>query len=366
MENGSEMSKKIQLFKIVVVLIAPLFIAGIILFENIANPGRDQTVQVSVIGPNNISDSSFYRIVKNTDEFPNGAIVKNDVVTASDTIIYIPDKYRIIYGAVECGEGVLVEITNSIKSYSLIYIDENDEPKTVFESEYGMAFTKVNGRVLVHDLSTCTYLFDPDTYELYPVETDDIEDDALYTVCDNVSGRYHSMQNGTKVTLRKSFGENNFIFESGHNVIPVDCISGENFKYAQWGYLSDKDGILYGVAAIPKKESNLRWINVGIGYLATDHVVREVLYSIDVKSGENKVLFESRGARIVGYTDSDVYLYRKGTVYKRNIASGTEEQLGGVTTERKAHLEFRWVGDKMFVFDSFTGTLITVIQDKRE
>lgn len=70
-----------------------------------------------------------------------------------------------------------------------------------------------------------------------------------------------------KVVIKKAFEENSFTYKVDGKDNSVACISGEGFEYAQWGNLSDKDGILYGAMAIPKKTNNMRRRNVGLGGL---------------------------------------------------------------------------------------------------
>ncbi|WP_022770807.1 hypothetical protein [Butyrivibrio sp. NC2007] len=328
----------------------------------------DRTVSVLVTGPNDQTTSSFYRIVKNADEFKYGAIVKMDVNTASDTVVYQPENDRYIYDVVECGDGILFALTRSEKvpEYSLMYLNGDEETRQVFDSEHEMLIENVNGRVIVSDNYTDKYIFDPNTCEITKTEIDAVEENMLNAAYGAVSSMYYSMQDGTVATLQKVFGEDSFTYKVDDKELPIECISGDEFKYVQWGNITDNAGIISGVAAVPVYKNNHRLMEVGLGGLSIEDVSKELLFSLDVTSGKSKVLFETSGERIIGYTNKEVYLYRNSSVYKRNIDSGKEEEIGKISAKRQAQLAFRWIGMKLFVFDKFEGTLITTIQDKTQ
>ena len=317
---------------------------------------------VKVIGPNNISDSSFFRIVKNEDEYPHGAIAKMDVETALDTIIFEPTDDRNLSDIVECERGVLFTLTRSdaVNKYSLEYLGEDNELKMILECDRQITIEKVDDRVFV--CGTDTYIYDEDTQELASADIDKIVSEAFTADYYTVSGIYYTMEDGTKVTIRKTFYEDDFTYEVDDVELPIECISGEEFKYAQWGNVSDEGGVLYGIVAIPKYNINYRMMKVGLGGLATEDVTKELLFSLDVSGGNSKVLFETKGERIIGYTDKEVYLYRNDSVYKRNLDSGKEEEIGTIPDKSIDRLAFRWIGTKLFVFDEFKGTFITSIQ----
>ena len=84
-EEGSTMNRKL------INLIA-LFSTILLLTGCTGSADSDRTVSVLATGPNDLTTSSFYRIVKNADEFKYGAIVKMEVNTASDTVVYQPEK----------------------------------------------------------------------------------------------------------------------------------------------------------------------------------------------------------------------------------------------------------------------------------
>ena len=324
----------------------------------------DQRVAVSVIGPNDMPQACFYRIVKDADSYPFGAIARMDVDTASDTIVYEPENSRYIYTSVECGDGVLVALTRTqeIRKFTLVYIDGNAEARTVYESDYEMQIKNVDGRIFILDNYSDKYLFDPESCEVTQVETDEIEYDALTAAYDAVSGMYHTMQDGTRVTLRKTFGEDSFTCEANGTEIPLNCISGEEYKYAQWGNISDNNGILYGVTAVPVYKSDQRRMEVGLGLLSLDDITKELLFAVDVAGGNSEVIFETDDARIIGYADQVVYLYRDSTVYKRDLSSGKEEALGKISAASDDYLEFCWMGKKLFVLKAHSGAFITTIQ----
>lgn len=324
----------------------------------------DRIVSVLATGPNDRTTSSFYRIVKNADEFKYGAIVKMEVNTASDTVVYQSENDRYIYDAVECGEGILFALTRSEKvpEYSLMYLDGDEETRLVFDSEHEMLIENVNGSVIVSDNYTDRYIFNPNTCEITKTEIDAVEENMLNAAYGAVSSMYYTMQDGTVVTLKKLFGEDSFTYKVDDKELPIECISGDEFKYVQWGNITDNAGVIYGVSAVPVYKNNHRLMEVGLGGLSIEDVSKELLFSLDVTGGKSKVLFETSGERIIGYTDKKVYLYRNGSVYERNLDSGEEQNIGKISNENRAHFEFRWIGSKLFVFDKYTGALISTLQ----
>ena len=323
-----------------------------------------QQIEISVMGPNDYSDSSFYRVVKDNNGNSYAAIAKMDVETSLDTIVYEAEENRKISNAIECGDGIVFSLTrpDGNGNYLLMYLDANDKVRTLYEAKHEIIIKNISGKILFCASDGKQNEFHPDTLEVSSVDFDEIEKEMFFNAYDVSNKRRYIMQNGTEVVLEKTFEEADFAYEVDGKDYPVDCVSGEGFEYAQWGCLSDNDGILYGMMAIPEKTNNKRRINSGISLLGSDQITKELIFSIDVKSGKSDILYETSEDRIVGHTDKDVYLFKNGAVYKRNIESGNEEMIDEVPCEKDDKLVFRWIGSKLFVFEWGANTLITTMQ----
>lgn len=321
-------------------------------------------VEMLSMGPNDQVDSFFYRVVEDSNGNPHAAIAKMNVDTSVDTIVYEAEENRKIYDAVECGEGIVFALTrpNGNGNYLLMFLDANDNVRTLYEADHEMIIKNINGRILFDAYDGKQNEFNLETLEVCAADFDEIEKEMLFDANDVADQRRYIMRDGTEVVIKKAFEENSFTYKVDGKDNSVACISGEGFEYAQWGNLSDKDGILYGAMAIPKKTNNMRRRNVGLGGLTSDDVIKELLFSIDVASGENKVIYETTEGHIVGHADEVVYLFKNGDVYKKNISSGEEEFIGEVPCDNKEHLEFRWIGSKLFIFELESNALITTMQ----
>ena len=325
---------------------------------------KDNTVSFSNIGPNDRTETYFYRrLVGQNGE--KDTIARMDVETATDTLYKVDlEGSSGIATTYVCGDGMLFIIPRPTGDgiHRLMYIDGDGNISQVFESKHNMTITGDGERVVIIDHYHDPMEFDPEKVEVFPSPGNEKNGLNIVSLNDGVPERRYSMQDGTEVKIRKTFGEDNFAYEVAGYEMDLECLSGKDFKYAQWGELSDEDGVIYGVVAITKNSPYLHRWELGPGGFSTNDVKREMLFTIDIESGENKILYETKKGRIVGYTPEFVYIYRNAALYKVNIASGEEEKLGKVNCGTNNHINFRWEGSKVFIMDTLSGEYYGVIE----
>lgn len=329
-----------------------------------------RSVTVTNVGPNYETDKYIYRVVKG-ERFPGDMMVRTDVETAEDTELFRVEKEESdsIHEVVECEGGVLFTLSQPYADvkYSLNYLSfdsdlKNIDMQTLYTSEYELILKDKDGEITLIENDDQKYVIDPLTREMAPEEIQESDKKEQHPIYEDVPEQSVTLNNGTEIVLKKKFGEENYTGVVGGNTYTIDSISGPDYIYAQWGYFSDIDGKLYGVITIPKKRLNKNRMKVGGSRLLSDYVEKEILFSLDVSTGENSIVYQADKGRIIGFIDDTVYLIHKNGIYKIDIASGQKENLAKIHARKNTNLDFRWIGAKLFIFETLTQKTVAVIE----
>jgi hypothetical protein len=117
---------------------------------------------------------------------------------------------------------------------------------------------------------------------------------------------------------------------------------------------------IIGVVQITKGTRGLTTTNI----IRERELKKELLVSINYKTGDSEILFETKNnsIRIIGYRDGNVYLLNKGNIIKRNLADGSETELCTLSYEGDNQLSFSWIGSSLVIFDEDDYQVIASVQ----
>ncbi|RKM56528.1 hypothetical protein D6853_07000 [Butyrivibrio sp. X503] len=327
-------------------------------------------IAVTQLGPNDENLQYVYRVVKG-EKYPGTVIVGTDVESGEDTKLFEVENTESdrIHEVVECRGGVLFTLSRPYANtkYSLNYLSfnrdfQNIDMQTLYASEFNLILREKDGEISLIENYDQKFVISYGTHDMSwdeMQESDKIEEHSLY---DDIPERSYIMNDGMEVVLKKNFGEENYTGVVGDNTYAIDSISGKDYIYAQWGCFSEVDGKLYGIITIPKNRLSKNRMKGGSTALHSDYVKKEVLFSLDVTTGENNVVYQTKKGRIIGFTSDTVYLIDKNDIYKVDIASGQQEKLTTIQAKKNTDLDFRWIGSRLFIFESLTQETVAVIE----
>jgi hypothetical protein len=89
--------------------------------------------------------------------------------------------------------------------------------------------------------------------------------------------------------------------------------------------------------------------NIGCD-LAQYEVKRDIIFTIDIQTGESKIIYDTRNnqTRIIGYENGTVYLLKNNfTIYSQPIEGGKLTEI--TTLPQTAKASFDWQGDYLLI-----------------
>lgn len=125
----------------------------------------------------------------------------------------------------------------------------------------------------------------------------------------------------------------------------IDCLNTSEFDYSviQQKKLTIENGEIIGLVHVIKNFRCDSWDP------SQDELKYEVLFRLNLKTGENSILYrtENNRTRIIGYKDGVIYLMNNYKIYTRTVGSkGIEEFL---ELPRDTGYMFDWQGDYLIV-----------------
>lgn len=327
-------------------------------------------VTVTQLGPNNENLQYVYRVTKG-EKYPGTVLVRTDVVTAEDTKLFEVENKESdrIHEVVECQGGVLFTLSRPYadKKYSLNYLSfdsdlQNIDMQTQYASEYNLILREKDVEISLIENNDKKFVISPATREMMSEEIQESDKIEGHSIYGDIPEQSYIMDNGEEVVVKKNFGEEKYTGVVGDKTYAIDCISGADYIYAQWGCFSDVDGELYGIITVPTNRLSKNRMKGGSSALHSDYVKKEVLFSFDVSTGENNVVYQADKGRIIGFTSDTVYLIDKNDICKVDIASGQQEKIAKIHAEKNTDLDFSWIGSKLFIYESLTQKIVAVIE----
>ena len=100
--------------------------------------------------------------------------------------------------------------------------------------------------------------------------------------------------------------------------------------------------------------------------LRYDDLKKEILVSINYKTGESEILYDTQknSIRIIGYSNGKAYLLKSGKIICRNLSDGSEKEICSLSYKGDKQLSFSWVGSNLVVFDEYNLQVVANIQTK--
>ena len=288
-------------------------------------------LSISNIGPNTSEDHYFFRTVSNENGYPQTGVSRLDLETGDDVTLFEVDNEasdRIKHLKPD-GDTVsfVVDRAKSNPKYQEYFIDESGNSTLVAESEDELG---VDG--------------DAEVRSIY-------EDSTNYD---------YTMADGNTVNLNKTFGDENFYCTVGDRTYIIEAISVSQNKNADFSYVSDKNGVIYGFITVPENKLNENEMKISPSLMTESDIKKEILFSFDTASGDSKVLYESSKGRIIGFSDEAVYILNGKKVLKRDLSSGKSKKIGKISSYKNETLMVKWIGNNM-IFYVKDGSVLGVI-----
>lgn len=166
---------------------------------------------------------------------------------------------------------------------------------------------------------------------------------------------------GTTIEICKKYDYSEFTYivnGSSHSISALSNCGGKESGLTDF-FVIEGDTII-GVVQITKGTRGLTTTNI----IRERELKKELLVSINYKTGDSEILFETKNnsIRIIGYRDGNVYLLNKGNIIKRNLADGSETELCTLSYEGDNQLSFSWIGSSLVIFDEDDYQVIASVQ----
>jgi hypothetical protein len=308
---------------------------------------------IEAFGPNEIECHSFYHYTFDDQGLNYIGLKRYDLVSETDQDIYIVENPEIqeLTGFYGDDDGVYYVVTTSqeqSKESILFYYDLNlgtMEELLTDENHIGVYKESTTNEVMVKT-KTQSYSANKGTLQFL--------DDCGYTGRAEYSHESNVelvTDDGTMVEINKEYKERNFTYtiNGTTNVITAlsDCGGSESGVYRN--FVIEGDNVV-GIVQITKgTQGGITPTNC----IPANKLKKEVLVSFNYKTGESEILYntKSNAIRIIGYSDGNVFLYKKGKIICRHLNNGDEEELYKLSYKGNGQLTFNWVGRNLVIFD---------------
>lgn len=321
-------------------------------------------LSIDTLGPAGDDSRYVVRRIGDKDGYPYTGIARLDVNTGEDEVLFQVDNSasdRIMWPYVDGDHACfIVDAVKATPEYSAYFLNVYDGTcQKIFETDEDLSFAVIDGEMFLDEGKDNRYKVNMSTGELemFPLEEGDIQVRSIY---EEKTELKYKMTSGEKAVIKTTFGDPAITCSVEGKELSLDSISTDEYKYASMSreYMSDKDGLFYGVLTIPRKQLKERDMKVSPSSMSMSDVKKEVLYSVDTKTGENKVLYEG-SERVIGYNEHYVYLLDGQKVKRLNMDTGKSSTLGRIKSyAHSLDIVVKWTDNTLVIYDLQTGEVL--------
>lgn len=293
--------------------------------------GGNYRLSINEVGPNGSQDRYFFRTVSDEKGHPQTGISRIDLDSGEDVKIF-----EVENGASDRIKNVKVEGD----TVSFVVDRAKSDP------EYQEYFIDGSGK--------CELVSESDD------EKDFDADAEIHSIYEDTTSYDYTLEDGSVASFSKTFGDENFYCTVGERTYILEAISQSQNKNADYSYMSDKNGVIYGFITVPETKLNEDKMKVSPSLLHESDIKKEILFSFDTSTGDSKVLYEGSKGRIVGFSDEAVYLLKGRAVSRITISSGKSKKIGKIVSYKDDVIMVKWIGSKV-VFYGKDGTVLGII-----
>lgn len=348
-----------MLRKIILVLIIMLTLTGCYKSND-----SKEIPYIHEMGPNEIECNSFYHYMPVEHGRDKIGLQRYDLITEKDQDIYVVEdleKQSITsyYGDDKVVYFVVTTYQDGDDEKVLFCYDLNScEYETLLATEeyLDVGLDSITNKILVITDSQDYFIENGSLYEV------DSSNEVLSDFSNVESTIRRVDSDGTIVEISKKYKESVYRYsvdgKSGVITALSDC-GGIKSGLSNF-FVLEGDKII-GIVQIARKGNN------GIipcNVLETSELKKEILFSLNYKTGESEILYDSKNntIRIIGYCDGKAYLYKKGKIFCRNLADGSEEEIYSISYDGDGQWTFNWIGSKLIIFDEDNHRVVANIQ----
>ena len=318
------------------------------------------------LGPNDIECNSFYHYIRVEKGLNQSGLQRYDLITEKDQDIFIsedPDNQKVTSYWGDDDEVYYVVITyqEGDDEKVLYHYDLHSETcETMMTTE---GYLDVSRDVITNKIKVIT---DEQNYFIEDGELQQIDpsDEIVNEFSSAGSIVRRIADDGTIVEINKQYKENEFTINVdgiSHEITALSNCGGEKSGLSNFFVVEDDKVI--GIVQIAKNGRN------GIipcNILRYDDLKKEILVSINYKTGESEILYDTQKntIRIIGYSNGNVYLLKSGKIICRNLSDGSEKEICSLSYKGDKQLSFSWVGSNLVVFDEYNLQVVANIQTK--
>jgi hypothetical protein len=316
------------------------------------------------LGPNDIECNSFYHYIRVEKGLNQSGLQRYDLITEKDQDIFIsedPDNQKVTSYWGDDDEVYYVVITyqEGDDEKVLYHYDLHSETcETMMTTE---GYLDVSRDVITNKIKVIT---DEQNYF--------IEDGELQQIdpSDEISSGFSSSEDivrivsddGTIIELYKQYKQSEFTYNVdgiSHEITALSDCGGEKSGLSNF-FVIEGDKVIGIVQIVKNGRNGIIPCNI----IRYDDLKKEILVSIDYKTGESEILYDTQKntIRIVGYSNGNVYLLNGSKIICKDLADGSEKEMCSLSNKGNKQLSFSWVGSKLIVFDEYNLQVIANIQ----
>ncbi len=315
-------------------------------------------------GPNDIECNSFYHYTRVGKGLNQSGLQRYDLITEKDQDIFVsevPDEQMVTSYCGDDNEVYYVVITyqDGDDESVLYHYDLHSEACEIMMTTEG--YLDVSRDAVTNKIKIIT-----DAQNYY------IEDGKLQQIelSDEIISEFSSSEDivrrvaddGTIIELYKRYKQSEFSYNVdgiSHEITALSDCGGEKSGLSNF-FVIEGDKVI-GIVQIAKNGRN------GIipcNIIRYDDLKKEILVSIDYKTGESEILYDTQKntIRIVGYSNGNVYLLKGSKIICKDLADGSEKDIYSLSNKGNKQLSFSWVGSKLVVFDEYNLQVVANIQ----
>lgn len=319
---------------------------------------------INEMGPGEIECNSFYHYIRVGDGLNKSGLQRYDLITETDQDIYLasdPHKQEVssFYG--DDNEVYFVVTTHekgSDESTLYCYDLKSDTCETLFSSEEYLyvCMDSLANKVLLIAHTQDYYIENRNLQEVDPSSV--VRSSIGYHEC--IVRQVDA--NGTLIEISKEFNGSEFTYKVADTTGVITALSdcgGEEAGLSD--YFTIEGDKVIGIVQITKEGM---YGIIPCNYIRGGELKKELLVSLDYKTGESEILYNSKNntIRIIGYSNGKAYLYKKDKVIRRNLSDGSEEEIYSLSYDGNGQLSFNWIGSKLIIFDEDNQQVVANIQ----
>ncbi len=349
--------KKTLLSLVIIILINA---AGCTFENNNSDGKRSHYISyVSMFGPNNSVNNSYYHYVRNNDGFIYSKISKYDIKTSDDYVVFYLDdsnyanRITDYFGNDSDLFIVVTKINNNIENSYLYHHDNNSGKDQIITEISGKIFLirKEMGIIVRIDNDEENnkihyYTLNKNKSSFQLSEINKPESNVLNN---NSSTQIIKLEDGKSVVFTKNAGEAKYSYSIDGISGDIDALTSKNaLESGIYNHLLVEGDKIIGALQFTEWSYGICPKNL----LRPRNLKGSALFEFDINTHESKILYEIKGnkTQIVGYREGKVYLYRNGKVIRKTINGEKEEVICSVDNNNH-QLSFNWLNDTLLIFD---------------